>query len=134
MQADGREPDRWHAGCGRKGRSRKDRAAAPAAPWHGRRNPSRHLRGTWVPVAARTFPLLPPTQDRMHRPSSLQVVTAAFVVVLLTVVVTFVVLALRSDRLGDRSPGITNPSLTTPDGASPSSVTANRQLSLADTP
>lgn len=55
----------------------------------------------------------------MRRPSSLQVVTATFVIVLLTVVVTFVVLALRSDRLGDRSPGITNPSLATPDGTSP---------------
>lgn len=70
----------------------------------------------------------------MHRPSSLQVVTAAFVVVLLTVVVTFVVLALRSDRLGDRQPAITSPSQTTPEGVSASSEKASREIRFAYTP
>lgn len=70
----------------------------------------------------------------MHRPSSLQVVTATFVLVLLTVVTTFVVLALRSDRLGDRPPVITNPSLTTPQGDPPPTVTASTKITLAYTP
>ena len=57
------------------------------------------------------------------RPSSLQVVTATFVVVLLVVLVTFVVLALRSDRQGDRAQKVadTPPPLV----ASPISGSAN---------
>lgn len=61
----------------------------------------------------------------MRRPSSLQVATLTFALVLVTVVVTFVVLALRSDRLGDRQPTNTNPSLTTPRGVPPANVTAD---------
>lgn len=70
----------------------------------------------------------------MRRPSSLQIVTAMFALVLLTVVVTFVVLALRSDRLGDRPPSITSPSLTTPEGDPPPTVTARTKIVLANTP
>lgn len=70
----------------------------------------------------------------MRRPSSLQVVTATFALVLLAVVVTFVVLALRSNRLGDRPPAITNPSRATPQGDPPPTVTASTKITLAYTP
>ncbi|MEV4422339.1 hypothetical protein AB0L40_20540 [Patulibacter sp. NPDC049589] len=70
----------------------------------------------------------------MRRPSSLQIVTVTFVLVLVTVAVTFVVLALRSDRLGDPSPGITNPSLTAPENDPLPTVTTSFRPGLAYTP